>query len=331
MNRISSEDVAQAANVSRATVSYVLNDRPGRRISEATRQRILDAAADLGYVPDPSALALRSGRQPIVLLHEPGEVTARGQDPLPTGSTSGLMRAAVVREVRSWGMVVVSAGAGLPIDDALKLLTPRLVLAPAGLSSEDLALVERSRIPWYAGEPGQSLLERIAADLTRSQVAHLQERGHRRVCYVSTAVAELSGFAQQREAALLRACANLGVDCAGAVRLGPSEESLEACAAALQGWLAQGVTAVATFNDLYAGLALASARTIGASVPEDLAVVGVDDDPMSRFLDPPLSTVALRMAALGTHLAECGKATLEGRGVPDYPGGLAPIVARLST
>ncbi|WP_053227668.1 LacI family DNA-binding transcriptional regulator [Solirubrobacter soli] len=67
---MTSADVAAAAGVSRATVSYVLNGVHGR-ISEQTRARVYDAAERLGYVPNAMASALRAGRTEIVLLALP--------------------------------------------------------------------------------------------------------------------------------------------------------------------------------------------------------------------------------------------------------------------
>src|SRR4051812_28744279 len=62
MDRPTQADVARLAGVSRATVSYVLNDQGSRiPISAETRQRVLDAIANLGYVPDARAQSLRSG------------------------------------------------------------------------------------------------------------------------------------------------------------------------------------------------------------------------------------------------------------------------------
>jgi DNA-binding LacI/PurR family transcriptional regulator len=68
--RVTSADVAAAAGVSRATVSYVLNGVHGR-ISEQTRARVYDAAERLGYVPNAMASALRAGRTEVVLLALP--------------------------------------------------------------------------------------------------------------------------------------------------------------------------------------------------------------------------------------------------------------------
>jgi DNA-binding LacI/PurR family transcriptional regulator len=66
-----SNDVARLAGVSQATVSYVLNDTPGKRITAQTRARVLDAAARLGYVPSASAQSLRSGQSNLVLIPIP--------------------------------------------------------------------------------------------------------------------------------------------------------------------------------------------------------------------------------------------------------------------
>src|ERR1700712_4591685 len=67
VRRVSSQDVAEAAGVSRTTVSFVLNDRPNVSIPETTRKRIWEAADRLGYTPSPEARALKLGRSEIVL------------------------------------------------------------------------------------------------------------------------------------------------------------------------------------------------------------------------------------------------------------------------
>ena len=349
MSRVSSEDIARAAQVSRATVSYVLNDRPGRRISEQTRQRVLATAKSLGYVPNPAAMALRSGRSNIVLLQESTKIPAPGDQVLPLGSTGGLLRDAIAREVRSWGMTLVSSGVGFPLTQALTHLMPSLVLAPAGLSPQDRSALQQAGIPYYepAGDDfgaaaGHTPAEHAAAGhggeaavltgaLTHSQVQHLAERAHRRIGYVSTSVEAVRDIAEQREGAIRQAAGLAGVDCTHVVRLGPLEGALEDCARTLQRWRTDGVSAVACFNDLYAALVLKAARGLGWSVPSDLAVIGVDDEAMSWLLEPPLSTVRLNMADFGCHLAACARAVLDGQSLPRLPEDLTPVVARATT
>src|SRR5689334_6002200 len=63
-----SADVAQLAHVSRATVSFVLNNVWDNRVSEETRERVLKAASELGYVPHAMARSLRAGRSNLVLM-----------------------------------------------------------------------------------------------------------------------------------------------------------------------------------------------------------------------------------------------------------------------
>ena len=66
--RVTSHEVAERAGVSRTTVSFVLNEVEGAQISEETRQRVLRAAHELGYVPDAAARTLASGRTRILGL-----------------------------------------------------------------------------------------------------------------------------------------------------------------------------------------------------------------------------------------------------------------------
>ena len=68
LRRITSLEVARQAGVSRTTVSLVLNDVPGTQISEQTRNRVIQAAEELGYVPDAAAKALASQRTQVIAL-----------------------------------------------------------------------------------------------------------------------------------------------------------------------------------------------------------------------------------------------------------------------
>nr|WP_257101370.1 substrate-binding domain-containing protein [Streptomyces sp. alain-838] len=69
-------------------------------------------------------------------------------------------------------------------------------------------------------------------------------------------------------------------------------------------WSKEGVTAVCTYNDEYAIALLAAMRRVGLSAPADLAVVGADDIPVARFIEPPLSTACVDLRLAGRHRAE---------------------------
>ncbi|HEY6058895.1 MAG TPA: LacI family DNA-binding transcriptional regulator, partial [Candidatus Limnocylindrales bacterium] len=92
--RPTSADVAHRAGVSRTTVSFVLNERPGAQISEATRERVLAAAAELGYHAHASASSLAAGSSQtlgLVLRQSPEHVAV---DALLPATLRGLTAAA---------------------------------------------------------------------------------------------------------------------------------------------------------------------------------------------------------------------------------------------
>lgn len=66
--KITSKDIALRANVSQATVSYVLNNTPGKSISESTRKRVLDVVAELNYIPNSAARRLKSSRSNCIAV-----------------------------------------------------------------------------------------------------------------------------------------------------------------------------------------------------------------------------------------------------------------------
>lgn len=68
MTKVTIKDVATAAGVSVATVSYVLNETPGKNISDATRRRVLQSVQDLGYIPNSAAKRLKSSRSKCIAI-----------------------------------------------------------------------------------------------------------------------------------------------------------------------------------------------------------------------------------------------------------------------
>src|SRR6185312_15803984 len=121
--RVTSADVAKMAGVSRATVSYVLNDTPHQTISAGTRGRVLSAAAALGYAPSAAARTLRTGRSDIVLCLLPD---------WPIGDEVGALLSHLSSAFARRGLtfVVHPASRGdRPIAELWKAVTPAAVLA----------------------------------------------------------------------------------------------------------------------------------------------------------------------------------------------------------
>lgn len=331
MGRVSTADVARAAGVSRATVSYVLNNQPGRRIGEDTRHRVIATAEALGYVRNAAATALVSGRSRVVLLRDAVAVPAEGRKIIPLGSSNGLLRDAVASKVRAWGMTLVTCSVEFPLPEVLEHLTPCLVLAPSGMTDAERLVLERTHIPWVDGS-GDDRSAVVVSALAQVQVAHLRERGHKRVAYVNADAEIIRSIASARHAAFEAACGDAGLECVGSITLDRFDDvAVDVCHDSLRQWAGQGVTAVAAFNDIFGAVALRAAERAGLTVPTELAVMGVDDEPMTALLNPALTTVRLDMAGLGTYLAARGHARLEGGPQPAFPTNVVALVPRETT
>src|SRR5262245_50720847 len=123
LRRVTSADVAREAGVSRATVSYVLNNTPHQKIPEQTRQRVLDAATRLGYAPSAAARALRGGRSDLVLCLLPD---------WPIGPETGATLENLSASLSEHGLTLVvhpRARGTRPISEIWKAMTPAAVLA----------------------------------------------------------------------------------------------------------------------------------------------------------------------------------------------------------
>src|SRR6185312_9585394 len=131
--RPTSADVAREAGVSRATVSYVLNDAPHQKIPAATRERVLAAAARLGYAPSAAARALRSGRSDVVLCLLPD---------WPIGPEVGSMLGNLSTALARHGLTLVAHPGNRedrPITEIWKAITPAVVIAFADFSEGEVA------------------------------------------------------------------------------------------------------------------------------------------------------------------------------------------------
>ncbi|MFI6685214.1 LacI family DNA-binding transcriptional regulator [Streptomyces sp. NPDC050485] len=296
-----SADVARLAGVSRATVSYVLNNTSAVRISEPTRVRVRAAAEELGYVPHAAARSLRAGRTRIVLLP-----TAH----IPVGPLYSRFFSELQWELRRLDYTVVQYGSlGLGADEAARAwaeLRPVAVvsLGEIELTPQGVQLLKRSgaRAVIALGPQrveGAHALVMDQREIGASAVAHLCERGRRRIGVLIPAEDGLDLFSAPRLAGARKAVH--GTDAViEPVTMAYEEES----AAELAGrWRELGLDAVFAYNDEYAMLLMRALQDADIDVPGEVAVIGADDLLLGRLLRPRLSTVHVEMVT-GRHLAE---------------------------
>ena len=307
--RPTSADVARRAGVSRATVSYVLNNAPNQSIPEPTRQRVLEAAAELDYTPHVAAQTLRAGESKLVLFINTG---------VPYGTNLSVMIDALASDVAGSGRSLVLCQQRDPHDLAATFahLQPALAITLGRLDVAQRAVLARARVPSVEAAPaGGSRVDAGAA----LQIRHLAACGHRRIGCVSTSDPVLAMFARPRLTGAQVTCAQLGLAEPVVAELpAVNDISLAELATVLREWTRgrAPVSAVACYNDVVAAACIAAADEVGLRVPGDLAVVGMDDEPMSAFVRPPLTTVRLHVIDFAHHVWAKAKAKLDGLPAP---------------
>ncbi|MYT74826.1 MULTISPECIES: LacI family DNA-binding transcriptional regulator [unclassified Streptomyces] len=290
-----SADVARQAGVSRATVSYVLNNTSAVRISEPTRRRVHEAAKELGYVPHAAARSLRAGHTRIVLMPAPD---------VPAGTLySGFLNEFQWALSRFDYTAVQYGSVGVGGDDAARAwaeLRPVAVLAPVGMGRRGIGILQRSgakAVITLGAEPVEGAHALIADHRAVGRVAadHLRERGHRRIGVLMPREEGLDAFAAPRLAGIRQAGAE-----AVALPVSYDEESAAQVVARIR---ESGLGAVFAFNDEYAMLLMRALQDAGVGIPDDVSVVGADDLMLGRLLRPRLTTVRLALPS-GQELAE---------------------------
>ena len=316
--RPTSADVARLASVSRATVSYVLNNTPHQSIPEATRRRVLAAAADLGYTPSAAARALRSGRSDIVLALLPA---------WPIGPAMGGLMEQLSAALAGEGLTLLAYQQVTGRGDLAQLW--RAVSPVAVLNFGQLGQAETDSIRAAGVDVTLSLLggshggRRLFADWLkrngRIQAEHLAARGHARMGYAYPDDPNVHAIAEARLDGVRIVCAELGLG-EPDVRTMPLIPHPAVDAVAAWREATPPVTGICAFNDQLAFAVLAGMRAHGLHAPQDMAVVGVDDIPTAALADPPLTTVTGDPAVLARHTVRHIIAALNGEPPSALPG-----------
>ncbi len=306
--KATSADVARRAGVSRTTVSFVLNNVPGVRISEATRQRVLQAAAELEYYPHAAAQSLarqQSRTLGLILCQSPDRVFA---DAFLPQVMRGVGR---VAEEHGFKLLLQYVEDVTRPDAYITLVRQKhidgIILSGPRSDDEQLPRLQAERFPLVLlGQlPGSGIpfVDVDNIDGAQRATEHLIRLGYRRIACITNAPPEYTA-SQQRLAGYRRALEAHGLAYdATLVRYGDFRE--ESGYAAMASLLDAGVPeAVFVASDLVAFGALEAIKARGLSVPQDVALVGFDDVPVARYVDPPLTTVRLPAYDLGAEAAQ---------------------------
>jgi LacI family transcriptional regulator len=299
--RVSIKDVAHRAGVSVTTVSHVLNDAPGKRVSEDTRSRVRVAADELGYRPNGVARSLRLNRSQILALVSDEIATTPHAGQIILGAQEAASR-------RGWLLMFVNSGGDPGTELAeIQALQQRQVdgFLYATMYHREVTVPEELRdVPTV-------LLDARTADASfssavpdeveggRTATKVLVDHGHRRIALVNN-VDDIPAT-RERLAGYRRALEAAGLPSDGGLVVAARSET--------EGGIVAGgrlldredrPTAIFCFNDRMAMGVYHAAAVRGLRIPEDLSVVGFDNQELiADGLRPGLTTVALPHYEMG--------------------------------
>lgn len=297
--RVTIKDIAQATGYSKTTVSFAFND-PGQ-ISKEAREKILNAAQELGYVPDPAARSLSSRRHGTIGLLLPQPIPISLQNPYLVHLTSGLGEVCN-REGLSLTMLPPTRG------DLLHSVRGAAVdgFVTIGIQpwTDIVKVIKDRHIPLVTidgfsenGIPCVSINDRGAA---QTAMAHLLDHGHRRIGIVIMAddlipgQDEYCGTSKERLAGYEDALGERGISTGDPRIVKLNAQCSLSGGREIGEFIAKehpDLTGIVSMSDIMAIGIVQSLIQAGKRIPWDLSIVGFDDIPEASFLSPALTTM----------------------------------------
>ncbi|MGE5598756.1 MAG: LacI family DNA-binding transcriptional regulator [Bacteroidota bacterium] len=305
------KDVARAAKVSKATVSYVINDKPG--VGEETRRRVLAIMKEMNYRPNAVARGLAGQSTETLGLIIP--------------DISDMFYASIIRGVENtanrFGRTLnLCTTHGLPereraaVDIYTRHRVDGVILMTYFLEDHCLADLADRALPFVTIDnpaPGTTF-PAVAVDNEEAgyqATRHLRELNHRRIAFISGK--QGSKDSELRFAGYQRVLREDGLPIEQRmIRSGgfSRDEGYKAAAELLA--MADSPTAIFAANDQMALGALSAALDRGLSVPRDLSIIGVDDIEAAAMVEPPLTTIRQPTYEMGGLAVEMLMALIKG-------------------
>jgi LacI family repressor for deo operon, udp, cdd, tsx, nupC, and nupG len=284
-------DVSHRAGVSLSTVSRVLNDHS--TVNPAMRERVLQAVQDLGYRPNLAARTLKTSRSHLIVFVIP-EIS----NPYYTETYRGIHSVAAERgyvtliheatDVHAAIQSILNRGADGVVIDAFYTQESKDKLIQAGIP-----FVQTNAPASFSIEESSVRIDVYGAMI--EVLDYLREMGHERVGVIDGNT--ITSAMDERERAFRAYAETHGIEdpnrfIVSTVR---NQDKYGGGFSGIRELVARdvGITAIVALNDLVAIGAVAGARTVGLSVPNDLSVVGFDNTDIAKYANPPLTTVAI--------------------------------------
>jgi LacI family transcriptional regulator len=311
--RVTLKDVARLAGVHPGTASRALNVETRGLVNEETARRVLAAAEQLGYRPNPIARGLKTSRSYTVGVLIP-DLTNPLFPPIVRGIQDRLEEAAYTPLIANTEndpdreRADFEAMRARQVDGFITATARRdhdLLTRPSELGLPVVLVnrrLEDAALPSAVGDDKAGIL---------LAVRHLVELGHRRIAHlagpqdISTGYLRYEGFLEATEAAGVEADPEL-------ILIGDAvieSEGSRLCAALLDG--GRECTAIVAANDLMALGCYDVLEERGIACPQEISVIGFNDMPFAAHFRPPLSTIRIPQYELGARAAELLLTTMQ--------------------
>lgn len=311
---VSIRDVAKRAGVSIATVSRAVNGITS--VDPDLAKRVWKAVEEVGYVPNPQARALVSGRSRIL-----GLIVSEITNPFFPELVQEFENLAVAQgyEVMVGSTNYDPARTELLIRRMLQRSVDGVAVMTFGIEENLVKKLVESEFPLVFVDAGPKLpnirvLKVNYGEGIRETVQHLAALGHRAIAFISGPLRLRSASA--RRDAFLNSMAELGLK-VPAAHIAEGDHTMEGGMAAIELLTAVAPlpTAVVCSNDMTAIGVLHGLYRTTLNVPNDISVVGFDDIHLAQFMLPPLTTVQMSCKLLATAAVQALRAGIE----PDHP------------
>lgn len=307
--RVTLEDVAKRAEVSRALVSIVMRDAPGA--SPATRQRVRAAADELGYRPDVRARSLASRKSRLI-----GVMFGVGVGAFHFDLLEGLFAAA---EEHGHSLILTPLTRGRDERRAAQSLHDFRFDALIMLGPPTAEPLLAGRVPivvvgWHVDHPAIDVVRTYDQHGMAAAVGHLVSLGHRRIAHLDGGS---NLIAQARREGYAQAMRRHGL--AAQIRVVPGGQTQLDGQRAARRLLDEGdlPSAIIAFNDDSAVAAMGLLAQQGIQVPRQLSMIGWDDSEAAALSPVALTSVAQDPATMARLAVERMVARMENRQVPD--------------
>ena len=285
-------DVARIANVSKKTVSRVINKSP--LLSDKTRERVEEVIKEIGFVPNIQARALALRRNFIIAaIHD--NPNAQFLVNVQQGILEGIADS-------EFGLMVQPVDRNSPtVEGDIRTFFERqrpygVVLLPPISERDELAELCKEfdcryvRMGSVQLDDPAHVVSSNDREATRDAVTYLIKKGHRKIALIEGP----EGFTSPRErrAGFEEAMAEAGIAMDGSL-VRPGHYTFESGVSAAEDLMAKGAdfTAIFACNDEMAIGAMIACRRGGLRIPEDVSMIGFDDTPLSSHVWPSLTTV----------------------------------------